>query len=67
MEIASSLQGAEAKMRDVIVSKSTLTDEEVDSFFIQGVSKDTDFALSKGVIHAIEDVNIPKGVTIIQV
>jgi ATP-dependent Clp protease, protease subunit len=67
IEITSSMQGAEAKMRDVIVSRSTLTSGEVDLFYTQGASKNADFALSKGLIHTVEDVRIPQGVNVIQV
>jgi ATP-dependent protease ClpP protease subunit len=67
MEIVSSLQAAENRMRDVIVSKSSLTIQEVDVFFAEGANKDAPFALSKGIIHAIEEVNIPPNTQIIQV
>ncbi|MHB8069713.1 MAG: ATP-dependent Clp protease proteolytic subunit [Desulfobaccales bacterium] len=67
MEIVSSLRAAENRMRDVIVSKSSLSNEEVDGFFSEGATKDAEFALSKGIINAIEDVHIPTGVQVIQV
>jgi hypothetical protein len=40
--------------------------EDVDSFFAEGATKDAAFALSKGIISAVEDVNIPQGAHIVQ-
>jgi len=65
MEIVTSLQAAENKMRDAIVSRSILTVEEVDAFFAEGAMKDANFALSKQIIHEIKAVNIPAGATIL--
>jgi ATP-dependent protease ClpP protease subunit len=66
MEITSSLQAAENKMRDIIVNRSNLSKEDVDAFFAEGATKDAAFALSKGIINAIEDINIPQGAHIFQ-
>jgi len=66
MEITTSLQAAENKMRDIIVHRSNLSKEEVDAFFAEGATKDATFALSKGIINAIEDVKIPRGAHIVQ-
>ena len=66
MEITTSLQAAENKMRDIIVNRSNLSKEDVDAFFAEGATKDAVFALSKGIISAIEDVNIPPGALIVQ-
>ncbi len=66
MEITSSLQAAENKMRDIIVNRSNLSKEDVDAFFAEGATKDAAFALSKGIINAIEDINIPQGAHIVQ-
>ncbi|MGA2735671.1 MAG: hypothetical protein ABSG35_24140 [Syntrophobacteraceae bacterium] len=53
-------------MRDIIVHRSNLSKEDVDAFFAEGATKDVVFALSKGIISAIEDVNIPQGAHIVQ-
>jgi hypothetical protein len=66
MEITTSLQATENKMRDIIVHRSNLSKEDVDAFFAEGATKDVVFALSKGIISAIEDVNIPQGAHIVQ-
>ena len=66
MEITTSLQAAENKMRDIIVNRSDLSKGDVDAFFAEGSTKDAAFALSKGIITAIEDVNIHKGAHIVQ-
>src|SRR5574340_2883 len=65
MEIVTSLQAAENKMRDAIISRSNLTVEEVDAFFAEGAMKDALFALSKKVINEIRAVNIPAGTPIL--
>ncbi|MDD5243711.1 MAG: ATP-dependent Clp protease proteolytic subunit [Syntrophorhabdaceae bacterium] len=65
MEIMTSIQAAENKMRDAIVSRSSLTVEEVDAFFMEGAMKDAAFALSKKFIDEIKPVNIPTGAPIL--
>jgi len=65
MEIVTSIQAAENKMRDAIVSRSGLTIEEVDAFFTEGAMKDAAFALSKRIIDEIGPVNIQQGAPIL--
>jgi len=43
MEITTSLQAAENKMRDIIVNRSHLSKEDVDAFFAEGATKDAAF------------------------
>jgi len=65
MEIVTSLRAAENKMRDAIVSRSSLTIEEVDAFFAEGAMKDATFALAKRVVDEVGGVNIPSGAPIL--
>ena len=66
LEILASLEAAENKMMDAISNKTSLTQEELHAFFMQGTMKDAAFALSKGIVEEIKDVSIPTGVNIVQ-
>ncbi len=66
MEIITSLTAAENKMRDIIVNRSNLSKEDVDAFFAEGATKDAAFALSKGIISAVEELEFPQGAHIVQ-
>ena len=60
-ETLSSLDAAEQLTAQIIGSRTKLTAEEVREFFKQGASKTPAFALEKGLIHEIKELNIPAG------
>jgi len=53
------------RIGDIISQHSGLTEEEVADLFLQAQTKDANFAVEKGIIHEIRDVQIPAGVPVI--
>lgn len=60
-EYINSNKTSNKKITDIISSNSKLTEAEILSYFLQGDSKDADFAIDKEIIHEIKDPEIPKG------
>jgi len=60
-EILSNIDSSEAKISGIITERTKLTTEDVRSLFGQGESKNSEFALSKGVVSQIKNPEIPKG------
>ena len=61
-ETISRFDAAEQLSARIIGERSKLTAQEVRELFRQGQSKEPQFALDKGLIHAIREVAIPEGV-----
>ena len=61
-ETISRFDAAEQLSARIIGERSKLTAQEVRELFRQGQSKEPQFALDKGLIHAIREVDIPEGV-----
>jgi len=53
------------RIADTISQHTNLTESEVAKFFRETQTKDSNFAISKGIIHEIRDVQIPKGTPVI--
>jgi ATP-dependent protease ClpP protease subunit len=60
-ETVSRFDAGEALTAKIIGERTKLTTEEVRALFRQGQSKDPAFALEKGMIDKVLDVNIPQG------
>ncbi|MDO8472381.1 MAG: ATP-dependent Clp protease proteolytic subunit [Dehalococcoidia bacterium] len=60
-ETISRFDAAEHLSAQIIGERSKLPEQEVRDLFRQGQSKDPKFALDKGLIHEIREVNIPMG------
>lgn len=60
-EKLSSLMSDQKRIGKIIVERTSLNTREVKSLFKQAVTKDAEFALSKGVIQDIRDVQITAG------
>jgi ATP-dependent Clp protease, protease subunit len=60
-EIVSRFDAAEQLSARIIGERSKLTAREVRNLFRQGQSKDPRFALNKGLIHEIREVEVPNG------
>lgn len=60
-ETVSRFDAAEELTAKIIGERTKITAEEVRKLFRQGQSKDPNFALEKGLIHEIREVNIPSG------
>jgi ATP-dependent Clp protease protease subunit len=50
---------------DIISQNTNLTDKEIENLFTEAQTKDVNFAIDKGIIHEIRDVQIPKGTPMI--
>ena len=57
----------EAKIAGIIAERSRLSESEVRELFLQGESKDLQFAIDKGVIQEIREPAIPKDAPLITV
>jgi ATP-dependent Clp protease, protease subunit len=60
------LTASQSKIGNILSDRTQLTTPEVESLFLQAQTKDTDFALAKGIIHEVSDVNLPRGAALIQ-
>jgi ATP-dependent protease ClpP protease subunit len=49
------------KIGDIICSRTSINPKEAEGLFFRQETKDTDFALEKGVIHEVRNFKIPKG------
>lgn len=50
----------------ILIERSKLTSDEVESLFLEAQTRDPDYAKSNGIIHDIRDVQIPHGTPILQ-
>ena len=66
-ETVSQFDAAEQLTARIIGEQTQLTAEEVRALFQQGESKNPDFALKKGIIHQICEVNIQPGAPILSI
>lgn len=60
-----SIHSDQAKIGDIIISDSNLTDTEVAELFLEQQTKDTTWAIDKGVINEVRDIHIPSGSPIV--
>jgi hypothetical protein len=58
-EIVSGLEEDHNRIIHVITSRTTLAEDEVRELFAQGESKNSAFAETKGIVHAVRDLVIP--------
>jgi len=49
----------------IIRDRTNLTDVEVRALFFEAQTKDTAFALDKGIIHEVREAKVPAGVPIV--
>lgn len=66
-ESVSSFKREEGKIAGIIAERSKLTEPEIRELFLQGESKDLQFAIDKGIIHEIREPAIPKDAPLITV
>jgi ATP-dependent Clp protease protease subunit len=58
-EALSQLTNGEELMRKIIVERTKLTLEVVNGLFLEGAKRNSEFALSNGVVHEIKDLRLP--------
>ena len=61
IDFLQSIRVGQQKIGDVICSRTSIDTKEVKSLFLRQETKDTDFALKKGIIHEVRDFSVPKG------
>jgi ATP-dependent Clp protease, protease subunit len=61
-----SIRADQSKIGAIMGERTQLTQSEIENLFLEAQTKDTAFALAKGVIHEISGVNLPAGAPIIQ-
>jgi len=66
-ETISRFDAAEQLSAQIIGERTALTPEEVRELFRQGQSKTPAFALEKGMIHEIRDVQVPAGAPLLTI
>lgn len=67
-DIREKLEGVlreQKKIGDIILQHTNLTDNEIKGLFRQAQTKDAHFAMDKGIIHEIRDIQIPVGCPVI--
>jgi ATP-dependent protease ClpP protease subunit len=66
LERLDAIRADQAKIGAIILERTKITKEEVEKLFLEASTKDTGFALDKGIIDEIVDVNLPAGAPLIQ-
>jgi ATP-dependent Clp protease, protease subunit len=61
-----SIKVDQSKIGAIIGERTQLAPTEIENLFLEAQTKDTSFALEKGVIHEIASVNLPPGTQLIQ-
>lgn len=60
-EIKSSFVHSENRFAAIVCGRCKLTEQEVRALFIKGETKDTVFALEKGIIESVAEIKVPAG------
>jgi len=61
-----SIQADQKRIGSVIIDRTNITEQEVNDLFLEAVTRDVDYALARGIIHEIRDVQIPRGAPVQQ-
>ena len=65
-EKLASILSDQGKMGGIISDETSLNDSQIRNLFRKAATKDSAYALSNGLIHAVEDVIIPAGAAMLQ-
>jgi len=66
-ETVSAFKREEGKIAGIMAERSKLTESEIRELFLQGESKDLQFAIDKGIIHEVREPVVPKDAPLITV
>lgn len=66
-EISESLLAEDSRLKSTILSRTTMDSGELGRFILKGTTLNAGEAKSHGIVHAIEEFQIPSGVELIQV
>lgn len=61
-----SIRADQKKIGAVIADRTSLSGPEVDELFLEAVTRDTQFAIEKGIVHEISEVSITPGAPVHQ-
>ncbi|MFL6240066.1 MAG: ATP-dependent Clp protease proteolytic subunit [Actinomycetes bacterium] len=61
-----SVQADQKRIAAVIEERTSLTAEEIAAMFLEAATKDATYAVGKGIVHEIRDVNVPMGAAVHQ-
>ncbi|MEA2838730.1 MAG: hypothetical protein QOF41_60 [Methylobacteriaceae bacterium] len=64
-ETLAAILADQKRIGDIIVSETNITAENAGKLFAEASTKDADFALANGIVHSIEQLQIPLGAPII--
>ena len=60
------VQALQRKIGGIIADQTSLKDADVDRLFLEAQTKDTTFAVDKGIVSAVKPVTIPPGSPLLQ-
>lgn len=61
-----SVQADQTRISKILCERTKLTTDEANQLFLEAVTKDPDYACSKGIIHDIREVKVPDGAAFVQ-
>ena len=61
-----SILNDQQRIGDVIRGRTNINAKEVKRLFLQAATKDADYALEKGIIHAVREFQVPPGAQLFQ-
>lgn len=61
-----SIQADQDRIGSVIVDRTEITDDEVRELFLEARTRDPDYAMERGIIHDVREVNVPRGAPVHQ-
>jgi ATP-dependent Clp protease, protease subunit len=65
-ERLTSIQADQTRISKILCERTSLTTDEANQLFLEAVTKDPDYARSKGIIHDVREVKVPDGATFVQ-
>ena len=60
-ELQDSVEADQKRIGDILQERTSLTAEEVSDLFLEARTKDARYAVSRGIVHQVRDVEIPPG------
>lgn len=61
-----SVNADQTRISKILCERTSLTTDEASKLFLEAVTKDPEYARSKGIVHDIREVKVPDGATFLQ-
>jgi len=61
-----SIQADQARIGQILCERTGLTPDEAKQLFLEAVTKDPEYARSKGIVHDVREIKIPDGAPFLQ-